>query len=104
MLLLGMGGSSLCPEVMAQTFGPVTGLPRAPGPRLHRPGADRRRSSGASTSAQTLFIVSEQVREHARAEHLHAYFFWAKRGERSARRRPGSASWPSPIPARTCRR
>ena len=26
-LLLGMGGSSLCPEVMAQTFGPVGGSP-----------------------------------------------------------------------------
>ena len=27
-VLLGMGGSSLCPEVLAKTFGPQAGVPR----------------------------------------------------------------------------
>ena len=39
-VLLGMGGSSLGPEVFAETFGRQDGLPRASGARLDRPGAD----------------------------------------------------------------
>ena len=47
-LLLGMGGSSLCPEVLARTYGPVKGKPELAGARLHRPGRRSRPSAGAS--------------------------------------------------------
>ena len=49
-LLLGMGGSSLCPEVWTKTFGCDLGRARASRARLHRPGADSRRSRLGSTS------------------------------------------------------
>ncbi len=44
-LVMGMGGSSLCVEVLNQTHPAVAGLAQAAGPRQHRPGddpADRR--------------------------------------------------------------
>ena len=41
-LLLGMGGSSLCPEVLAETFGQPDGFPRLFNPRFHRPSAGAR--------------------------------------------------------------
>ncbi len=36
-LLLGMGGSSLCPEVLSMTFGVQDGFPELSGARFHRP-------------------------------------------------------------------
>ena len=39
-LLLGMGGSSLGPEVFAQTFGAKPGFPKSACARFDRPGAD----------------------------------------------------------------
>ncbi len=35
-LLLGMGGSSLCPEVLDKTFGHIAGIPAAARARFHR--------------------------------------------------------------------
>ena len=40
LLLLGMGGSSLFPEVLAATFGKQPGYPELPRPGLHRSGPD----------------------------------------------------------------
>jgi transaldolase/glucose-6-phosphate isomerase len=58
-LLLGMGGSSLCPEVMALTFGPVPGAPR-----LHildsTDPVQIQSVAGRVPPASTLFIVSSK--------------------------------------------
>ena len=58
-VLLGMGGSSLGPEVLAQTFGPGAGFPR-----LHvldsTDPAQIRRLESAIDIARTLFIVSSK--------------------------------------------
>jgi transaldolase/glucose-6-phosphate isomerase len=58
-VLLGMGGSSLGPEVLAQTFGPGSGFPR-----LHvldsTDPAQIRHLEGAIDIAHTLFIVSSK--------------------------------------------
>ena len=67
-LLLGMGGSSLCPEVMAQTYGPVKGKPELLVLDSTDPAQVRRSREGRP--ARTLFIVSSKSRQHARAEHL----------------------------------
>ena len=42
-LLLGMGGSSLCPEVLAKTFGQQDGFPAILDRRFHRSGSGARR-------------------------------------------------------------
>jgi transaldolase / glucose-6-phosphate isomerase len=58
-LLLGMGGSSLCPEVMSLTFGPVPGAPR-----LHildsTDPVQIQSVAGRVPPASTLFIVSSK--------------------------------------------
>ncbi len=58
-LLLGMGGSSLCPEVMAETFGKVSGFPE-----LHildsTDPAQIRSVEKKVDLAKTLFIVSSK--------------------------------------------
>ncbi len=40
-LLLGMGGSSLCPEVLDKTFGHIAGFPQLARARLYRSGPDQ---------------------------------------------------------------
>src|SRR5207302_597341 len=58
-LLLGMGGSSLCPEVLAMTFGHIAGYPR-----LHvLDSTDPAQVKAAEKKidlASTLFIVSSK--------------------------------------------
>ena len=58
-LLLGMGGSSLCPEVLAQTFGQIKGFPR-----LHvldsTDPAQVKAAEQKINLAKTLFIVSSK--------------------------------------------
>lgn len=58
-LLLGMGGSSLCPEVMSLTFGPVPGAPT-----LHildsTDPVQIQSVAGRTPPASTLFIVSSK--------------------------------------------
>jgi len=75
-LLLGMGGSSLCPEVMAQTFGPVKGKPEL----LVLDSTDpvqvlsfRKRID----PARTLFIVSSKSGSTLEPNILFQYF-WAE--------------------------
>ena len=65
LVLLGMGGSSLGPEVMAETFG------RQPGwPRFHvldsTDPAQIRAIERAVDLGNTLFIISSKIRQHAR--------------------------------------
>src|SRR5439155_5271842 len=58
-LLLGMGGSSLCPEVLAKTFGQVKGFPR-----LHvldsTDPAQLKATEKNIDLSRTLFIVSSK--------------------------------------------
>lgn len=78
-LLLGMGGSSLCPEVLAMTFGPREGWPA-----LHvldsTVPAQVRRFADAVEMETTLCLVASKsgttIEPHAFCE-----FFWAKMRE-----------------------
>lgn len=73
-LLLGMGGSSLCPEVMAQTFGPVPGHPQ-----LHvldsTDPAQIARVEASLDLARTLVIVSSKSGTTLEPNILRDYFF-----------------------------
>jgi transaldolase/glucose-6-phosphate isomerase len=58
-LLLGMGGSSLAPEVLARTFGPQEGFPRLEVLDSTHPAAVRAALEGGDLD-RTLFIVSSK--------------------------------------------
>ncbi len=79
-LLLGMGGSSLCPEVLRMTFGVVPGFPE-----LHvldsTDPAQIRAVESAIDLDQTLFIVSSKSGSTLEPNIFKQYFF-----ERSGRR------------------
>ncbi len=79
-LLLGMGGSSLCPEVLRMTFGVVPGFPE-----LHvldsTDPAQIRATESAIDLDQTLFIVSSKSGSTLEPNIFKQYFF-----ERSGRR------------------
>ena len=74
-LLLGMGGSSLCPEVLAGDVRRVPGLARAARPRLDRPRAGAGHRGRRSTSTKTLFIVSSKSGSTLEPNIFKAYFF-----------------------------
>jgi transaldolase/glucose-6-phosphate isomerase len=89
LLLLGMGGSSLFPEVLATTFGQLPGHPR-----LHvldsTDPAQIRAVEGGVNLAQTLFIVSSKSGTTLEPNIFEQYFFAraaAMVGEREAPRR-----------------
>jgi len=73
-LLLGMGGSSLCPEVFARTFGPQKGFPQ-----LHvldsTVPAQVRVLEAAVDLRQTLFFVSSKSGSTLEPDILRRYFF-----------------------------
>jgi transaldolase/glucose-6-phosphate isomerase len=73
-LLLGMGGSSLCPEVLAETFGARPGHPR-----LHvldsTDPAQVRSLEERVDLARTLFVVSSKSGTTLEPNVFHAYFF-----------------------------
>jgi transaldolase/glucose-6-phosphate isomerase len=73
-LLLGMGGSSLCPEVLAETFGQLPG-----GPRLHvldsTVPAQVAALEGDVDLAHTLVIVASKSGSTLEPNIFHAYFF-----------------------------
>ena len=73
-LLLGMGGSSLCPEVLARTFGHVAGFPR-----LHildsTDPAQIRTAEKKVDLAKTLFIVSSKSGSTLEPNIYKQYFF-----------------------------
>ena len=58
-LLLGMGGSSLCPEVLGQVLGPVAGAPTLHVLDSTDPAQIRRTESGLDLS-RTLCVVSSK--------------------------------------------
>ena len=60
-LLLGMGGSSLGPEVLAAIFWPAAGAPRTSGARLDRPGTDLHNRNQDRSGANLISGV-EQIR------------------------------------------
>jgi len=73
-LLLGMGGSSLCPEVLARTYGPVAGFPR-----LHvLDSTDPEQINALETKLdlrKTLFIVSSKSGATLEPNIFKQYFF-----------------------------
>ena len=89
-VLLGMGGSSLGPEVLATTFGQKTGWPRlrildstVPA-QIEALDADTR-------SRQDLVYRFQQVGQHDRAQRSRRLFFQARGGR--GRRRQGRAAF-----------
>ena len=85
-LLLGMGGSSLCPEVLRLSFGGQRRVPRAARARFDRSGADGgdRKEDRPGAHAVHRF---EQVGIDARTEYLQAIFLRARRPRRQPLRR-----------------
>ncbi len=73
-LLLGMGGSSLCPEVLTKTFGQVPGFPR-----LHvldsTDPAQLKAAEAKINPAKTLFIVSSKSGTTLEPNIFKQYFF-----------------------------
>ena len=73
-LLMGMGGSSLCPEVLALTYGQVPGFPR-----LHvldsTDPAQIKHTEAEIDLAQTLFIVSSKSGSTLEPNIYKQYFF-----------------------------
>jgi transaldolase/glucose-6-phosphate isomerase len=73
-LLLGMGGSSLCPEVLAKTFGPINGFPS-----LHvldsTDPAQVKSFEKKIDLANTLFIVSSKSGSTLEPNIFKQYFF-----------------------------
>jgi transaldolase / glucose-6-phosphate isomerase len=73
-LLLGMGGSSLGPEVLAKTFGAEPGFPELLVLDSTDP-AQIARIEAAIDPARTLFIVSSKSGSTLEPDILHRYFF-----------------------------
>jgi transaldolase / glucose-6-phosphate isomerase len=82
-LLLGMGGSSLCPEVLSLTYPQIAGLSAPAHPRLDRPGANPQRRK-ENRSRQNALHRLQQIRQHARTEHLQAIFLRARAADHRA--------------------
>ena len=86
-LLLGMGGSSLCPEVMAESFGRVDGFPELLVLDSMDPGQIKSFERRIDP-ARTLFIVSSKSDSTLEPNVLEKYFFEATRravGDQEAR-------------------
>ena len=73
-VLLGMGGSSLGPEVLAETFGSTPGHPELIVLDSTDP-AQVRRVAGMVDPARTLFIVSSKSGSTLEPDVLHSFFF-----------------------------
>ncbi len=73
-LLLGMGGSSLFPEVLAKTFGKLEGYPELHVLDSTDPGQIKHAESGIDLS-RTLFIVSSKSGTTLEPNILKQYFF-----------------------------
>jgi transaldolase/glucose-6-phosphate isomerase len=74
LLLLGMGGSSLCPEVLAETFGQLPG-----GPRLHvLDSTDPTQVASVESRvdlSRALVVVASKSGSTLEPNIFHAYFF-----------------------------
>jgi transaldolase/glucose-6-phosphate isomerase len=73
-LLLGMGGSSLCPEVLAKTFDQVQGFPRLHVLDSTDPAQVKAAEAGVNL-AKTLFIVSSKSGSTLEPNIFKKYFF-----------------------------
>ena len=73
-LLLGMGGSSLCPEVFSETFGPAAGFPRLRVLDSTDPAQVLARESEIDL-AKTLFIVASKSGTTLEPTIFKQYFF-----------------------------
>ena len=74
LVLLGMGGSSLCPDVLRETFGHISGYPRL----LVLDSTDPAQVAGVADTIdmeRTLFIVSSKSGSTLEPNILLAYFF-----------------------------
>jgi transaldolase/glucose-6-phosphate isomerase len=73
-VVLGMGGSSLCPDVLATTFGPIDGFPR-----LHvldsTDPAQVRAVEQAADPSRTLYVVSSKSGTTLEPNLFKQYFF-----------------------------
>ena len=83
-MLLGMGGSSLGPEVLAETFGRQPGFPQLARARQYRPAAGGRVRRQGGYGAHAVHR-QQQVRQHARAEHPESLLL--RPGQQSLQRR-----------------
>jgi transaldolase/glucose-6-phosphate isomerase len=73
-LLLGMGGSSLCPEVLEKTFGRIPGFPQLRVLDSTDP-AQIKASEGQINLAKTLFVVSSKSGTTLEPNIYKQYFF-----------------------------
>ena len=74
LLLLGMGGSSLCPEVMKMTFGKINGFPELHGLDSTDPSQVKTLESQVDL-ARTVFIVSSKSGSTLEPNIFKQYFF-----------------------------
>ena len=72
-VLLGMGGSSLGPEVLGETFGRQSGRAALPHARQHRSRADQGDRAGDRSQQDAVHCLL-QIREHAGTQHFHGLF------------------------------
>ena len=86
-LLLGMGGSSLCPEVMKLTFGKVAGFPEMFVLDSTDP-AQVLATEAESGLAKTLFIVSSKSGSTLEPNIFHQYFYERAKQAVGAKGRP----------------
>ena len=100
-LLLGMGGSSLGPEVLAQTFGAQPGFPQLL--VLDSTDADQiRRFEALIDPKSTLFVVSSKSGSTLEPDILQRHYLQARPQGAGAKPRP-AASWPgAPTRAPSC--
>ena len=93
-VVLGMGGSSLGPEVLAETFGKQSGFPEAACARFHRSGAGARPMQATIDLAKTAVHRLQQIRQHDRAERDEGLFLRARVEDHRRRQGRRTASWP----------
>ena len=77
-VLLGMGGSSLGPEVLAETFGPQSGWPRFHMLDSTDPAQIKAIETGGRSRQDAVHRLL-QIRQHAGAQYLHGLFPRARR-------------------------
>ena len=96
-LLLGMGGSSLCPEVLRLSFGKIDGFPELHVLDSTDPAQIRASGTEAGSFENAVHRV-EQIRLDARTEYFQTIFLRARRAATPA------GSSPSPTPDRKCKK
>ena len=83
-VLLGMGGSSLGPEVIRRSFGEIAGRAAAARARLDRPGRGARRSSARSTSTRRCSSSRRSRAGRSRRSRTSSYFCERRRRRHAA--------------------